>query len=382
MSQAREAVVVGIGRTEFSRNSGRTTLDMAQSAARAALDDAGLKTSDVDGLATFQVGDSSNPSDVGHSLGLDDGIKFNLNIAGGGDEASFVVNEAIRAVQNGECDVCVVYRSLNSRSGKRLGRLDGVAYVGGPQQFGAPHGYVVPPQWFAMQARRHMHEYGTTREDLGAAAINNRRHAEKNPHAIMRKPLTMEEYLAARPITEPFHLYDCALEADGAVALVITTAERARDLKQKPIKMLGHELSRNGSNLMADSSQDFTRMYSAQVGPRLWESTGLKPSDMDFACLYDCFTYTLLCTTEDFGFCQKGEGGAFYRSGRGTYGGEVVINPHGGLLSEAYIHGLNHHYEAVMQLRGQAGERQVKDAKLALVSAGGLVSGSALVFAA
>jgi len=382
MPQSREAVVVGIGRTDFSRNSGRTTLGMAQAAARAALDDAGLATRDVDGLATFQVGDSSNAPDVGHALGLDEGIRYSLNIAGGGDEASFVVAEAMRAVANGVCDVCIVYRSLNSRSGKRFGRMDGASYIGGSQQFPAPHGYVVPPQWFAMAARRHMHEYGTTREDLGAAAINNRRHAEKNPHAIMRSPLTIEQYLAARPICEPFHLYDCALEADGAVALVITTMERARDLKQKPIRILGHEAYRNGSNLIADSSTDFTRMYSAKVGPRLWDSTGLKPRDMDFACLYDCFTYTLLCTTEDYGFCEKGEGGDFYRSGRGTYGGDVVINPHGGLLSEAYIHGLNHHYEAALQLRGDAGERQVKDAKLALVSAGGLVSGSALVFAA
>jgi acetyl-CoA acetyltransferase len=378
---ARRAVIAGIGRTSYSRNSGRTTLGMANAAARMALDDAGLKPSEVDGVATFATpGDSARTLQIAHALGLDS-TAFNLDLSGGGQLAAMVVAQTMLAIESGACDVAIVYRSLNSRSGKRFGRFDGIVEAEGIQQFSAPHGYMVPGQWFAMWARRHMHEYGTTAEDLGRIAVQQRRHATANEHALFREPLTLEQYLDSRWINEPFRVYDCAAEADGATALVLTTEERARDLKQTPIRSLGH-VAHMGAGGYPDQWSDMTRMYSATVGPKLWERTGVKPSDMDVACLYDCFTYTALCTTEDYGFCGKGEGGAFYAAGGGSYdSGGPVINPHGGLLSEGYIHGFNHHYEAVMQLRGQAGHRQVPNAELALVSAGGICYGSAMVYA-
>lgn len=379
MEPGRKAVVAGIGRTVFSRNSGRTTLGMAVGACRDALADAGLPASKVGGVICFHTGDSSNTLEVGYGLGLA-GTSLNLDIYAGGNAAAIVVAQAAQNIQAGVCDAILVYRSLNSRSGKRYGTIEGNVEIGGAAQFGAPHGYLVPGQWFAMWARRHMHEYGTTEEDLGHVAITYRNHAARNPHAIMRDPMTMEQYLASRKVYEPFKVPDCSLEADGAVAVLLTSAELARDLKQKPIQILGHE-SYMGSGGYPEQWPEMTRMYSSVVGPRLWDRTGLKPADMDVACLYDCFTYTGLCTTEDYGFCEKGEGGQFYASGRGTYGGDVVINPHGGLLSEGYIHGMNHHYEAVLQLRGQAGDRQVDDVELCLVSAGGITYGSALVYA-
>jgi acetyl-CoA acetyltransferase len=385
----REAAIVGIGRTAYSRNSGVTTLALAREATLNALDDAGLSIADVDGMSTFQIADSVGTGVLAYSLGLD-GLYWNSDTGGGGNVAAQVVADAFWAVEAGACDVAVVYRALNSRSGKRFGTYadpvagsapgGGVLRLGGGQQFTAPHGYMVPGQWFAMWARRYFETYGASNDDLGAIVLQYRAHAANNPHALARTPLTLEQYHASRWITEPFHLYDCALESDGACALVVTTLERARDLKHRPVRMLGH-VGYTGKAGQTDYWDDMNSMYSAFVAPRLWDRTGLKPADMDFACLYDCFTYTALATTEDYGFCGKGEGGDFYRNGRATYGGDIVINPHGGLLSEAYIHGLNHSYEAVAQLRGDADARQVKDANLCLVSAGAAAYGSALVYA-
>lgn len=374
-----EAVIAGIGRTLYSRRSGRTPLGMAVEACRHALTDAGLEARDVDGMVAFSVMDSANTLEVSYGLGLD-GLAFPLDITGGGNVVTLAVAQALGAVESGACNVALVYRSLNCRTGHRFGDASNASEVPAYLQYGAPHGYLVPGQWFAMYARRHMHEFGTTYEDLGRIAIQMRKHAERNEHAVMRAPLTMEQYLAGRWIYDPFRIYDCALETDGAVALLVTTAERARDLKQHPVRMLANAMFM-GSGGYADQWPDMTRMYSAHVAPRLWEKTGLNAHDMDLACLYDCFTYTMLGTMEDYGFCEKGGVGDYFASGRGTYGGDVVINPHGGLLSEAYIHGLNHHYEAVLQLRGQAGARQVKNAELCLVTAGTGPYGGALVYA-
>ncbi len=376
---ARRAVIAGVGRTEYTRGSGRTPLGMATEACRDALDDAGMPVSEVDGIVAFAAGDSTNTIQVSYALGLD-GLRVPLDVTGGGNAATLVVAHAVAAVESGMCETALVYRSLNSRSGHRFGRVEGPVEAPEYGQYGAPQGYMVPGQWFAMFARRHMHETGSTYEDLGHVAITTRAHAVNNPAALLRKPLDMEQYLSSRWIYDPFRLFDCALEADGAAAVLVTTAERARDLMQKPIRMLGHACWM-GAGGYPDQWPDMTRMYSARVAPALWEQTGLSARDMDVACLYDCFTYTTLGTYEDYGFAEKGEGGRAFAEGRATYGGECVVNPHGGLLSEAYIHGMNHHYEAVKQLRGQADERQVEGASLALVTAGTGPYGGALVYA-
>jgi acetyl-CoA acetyltransferase len=351
---------------------------MAAEACRNALVDAGLDSDDVDGIADFGVMDSSPGLAVAHALGVDD-VAWCLDQFGGGNVASAVVANAAHAVRNGMCEVVLVYRSLNGRSGHRFGQAMDRLDVGGEAQFAAPHGYLVPPQWMAMWARRHQYVYRSTCEDLGRIAITQRAHAVPNPHAVGRHPLTMDDYLAARWINEPLRLFDCTFEVDGACALVLTTMDRARDLPHTPVRLLA-AAEAHGSGGSWDQWADLTTMYSARTAPRLWSRTGLGASDVDVACMYDCFTYTVMATMEDFGFCGKGDVGAFFAEGRATYGGDVVVNPHGGLLSEGYIHGLNHHFEAVQQLRHEAGERQVVGAEVALVTAGAGPYGGALVY--
>jgi acetyl-CoA acetyltransferase len=229
-----------------------------------------------------------------------------------------------------------------------------------------------------MWARRHQHLYGSTCEDLGQIAVTQRAHAVRNEHAVMRTPLTMDDYLAGRWINEPFRVYDCTAEVDGAVAILLAREEIALNCRQPPVWLVGSSNSQSGAGWSA--WDDPAAMYSRTAGPQLWKRTGLKPADMDFACMYDCFTFTVMATLEGFGICEQGQVGAFFAEGRATYGGDIVINPHGGLLSEGYIHGLNHHFEAALQLRGHAGDRQVGGAGVALVTAGGGPFGGANIY--
>lgn len=378
---ASDAAIAGIGRTDFSKNSGRTPLAMAVDAARSALEDAGLQATDVDGIVDFNTNDSASAQDVGRALGAVD-LALAADLQGGGNLAVTVVGQAFAAVQAGICDTVVVFRSLNGRSGNRYGRGEKPAVqMRGEMQFAALNGYVIPPMWIAMFAQRHKHVYGTTDEDFGHIALTMRRHAAANTHALQRAPLEMSDYLAARWICEPFRLYDCCLETDGAVALVVTRLDRARHLRHRPIVMKGFgEAHTHGGSWT--NFPDLSQMYSAYAAKRLWSRTDLRPEDMDVACMYDCFTGTVMATVEDFGFCPKGQTGAFFAEGRATYGGDVVVNPHGGLLSEGYLHGMNHHYEAVLQLRGQAGDRQVPDARNVLVTAGAGPAGGAVIYQA
>jgi acetyl-CoA acetyltransferase len=229
-----------------------------------------------------------------------------------------------------------------------------------------------------MWARRHQHVYGTTSEDLGQIAITQRAHAGPNEHAMRREPLTMDDYLAGRWIAEPFRVFDCTSEVDGAVAILVAGEDVLAGTAKAPVWLVGSANSQSGSGW--STWDDPTEMYARTVGPLLWARTGLRPTDMDVACMYDCFTYTVMATMEGYGFCEKGDVGTYFAKGHATYGGDVVVNPHGGLLSEGYIHGLNHHYEAALQLRGDAGVRQVTDARLALVTAGGGPFGGANIY--
>jgi acetyl-CoA acetyltransferase len=234
----------------------------------------------------------------------------------------------------------------------------------------------------AMWARRHQHEYGSTCEDLGRIAVTQRAHAVANPGAIARDPLTLDGYLAGRWINEPLRVYDCAFEVDGGVALVITSAERARDLAAPPVLIAGTADS-HGHGGSWNQWPDPTEMFSARVAAKLAPKVAgviSRYDEVDVACIYDCFTYTVMAVMEDFGFAPKGQIGAYFAEGRATYGGDVVVNPHGGLLSEGYLHGLNTHYEAVLQLRGGAGPRQVPGAETALVTAGAGPFGGAAVY--
>jgi acetyl-CoA acetyltransferase len=375
---AGRIAVVGVGYTEYSRNSGQTPLALATRACLGAIRDAGLTPRDVDGIICFATNDSIGVVPVANALGVPE-LNWFVDVQGGGNAAVSIIADAAHAIAAGTCRTVVLYRALNGRSGARLGQAGVFRGVGGEYQYTLPYGYVTPPQWFAMWCRRHMHEYGTTNEQLGAIAITLRDHAILNERAVMRRPMTLEDYLNSRWINEPFRLFDCCQESDGACALVLTSAERARDAAKPPVYI---EALVYGTKLHANWHQwpDFSEVGAVAVADKLWAKAGLGPRDMDFAELYDCFTYSLLAQLEGFGFCAKGEGGPFAQSGALRLGGELPVNTHGGLLSEAYIHGLNHSVEAVEQLRGEAGPRQVADARVGLVTGGTGIFGSGIIY--
>ena len=222
-----------------------------------------------------------------------------------------------------------------------------------------------------------MEKYGTTEEQLGRVAVQQRANAVLNERAMMREPISLDDYAAARWVVEPFRLFDCCLETDGAVALVLTSAERARDLKKPPVLISGAAWG-GGQTLYSNQQPDTTRSAAADVAPRLFEMAGVGLGDIDVAQLYDCFTYSVLVQLEDYGFCAKGEGGAFVESGATARDGTLPVNTHGGFLSEGYVHGLNHVYECVSQLRGEAGARQIEGAAVGLSTAQpGYIAGNA-----
>jgi acetyl-CoA acetyltransferase len=375
-----EVAIVGIGCTEFSKDSGVSTLTLGTRAILAALDDAGVPPSDLDGLATFRVGDSVLPAILAQALGIKD-LKYYVDQFGGGSVSHSIIGQAALAVHAGIADYVVCYRALNARSEFRMGGTGRPLVDAVETQYQAPYGYFTPPQQYAMAARAHMERYGTTEAQLGQIAVTQRAHAVENERALMREPITLDDYFASRWIVEPFRLFDCCLETDAAVAVLVTSAERARDLKRAPVLISGATWG-SGQTLYSNQQPDPTRTATADMAPRLFEMAGVSPSDIDVAQLYDCFTYSVLVQLEDYGFCPKGEGGPFVASGATALGGSLPVNTHGGFLSEGYVHGMNHVYEAVSQLRGDAGPRQVPGAEVALSTAqAGYISGntSALV---
>ena len=382
-SPSQDIAVAGIGRTPYTRDRTmlRTPLDLAAAASRAAIADAGLVPSDIDGMAGYGMNDTATFGQVAYALDIDE-LTWNLDVYGGGTGSYTSVQAAAGALRMGECTYAVVYRSLCGRSGLRYGdgASMGVLLSHPDQEFDYAAGYVIPPQWFAMWATRHQHEFGTTSEDLAAIAMMQREHATKNPHAVMRSPMSLAEYMAAPMVSTPLRTYDCSLEVDGACAIVLTTLDRALDGPHPAVVLRGGASTWNAGGSY-NNWPDFTEMYAARLADRFWNRLGLGPSDVDVACIYDCFTYTVIAVMEGLGFVEKGGAGDWFRSGRGTYGGDVVVNPHGGLLSEGYIHGFNHHYEAVLQLRHAAEDRQVEGCETAIVTAGACPYGGALLYA-
>jgi len=353
-----------------------STLTLGTRAIQAALDDAGLDAEALDGLATFRVGDSVLPSILAQALGIRD-LRYYVDQFGGGSVSHSVIGQAALAVHAGVADYVVCYRALNARSEFRMGGTGRPLVDAVETQYQAPYGYFVPPQQFAMVARAHMEKYGTTEAQLGRVAVTQRANAVHNERAMMRAPMTLEDYFAARWVVEPFRLFDCCLETDAAVAVLVTSAERARDLRKPPVLISGAAWG-SGQTLYSNQQPDTTRTAAADLAPRLFEMAGVGPNDVDVAQLYDCFTYSVLVQLEDYGFCAKGEGGPFLESGATALGGSIPVNTHGGFLSEGYVHGLNHVYECVSQLRGEAGARQVDGAKVGLSTAQpGYISGNA-----
>lgn len=373
--------IAGIGFTDYSKRSGRTVLDLATTACLAAVEDAGAELADIDGLVSFHFNDSTPAIAVATSLGLP-AAHYAIDISGGGNAANLIVLQAAAAIEAGLASTVLCYRAMNGRSGFRLGGGRELA-ARGVTQYTAPFGWITYPQAMAMWCRRHMIRYGTTAEQLGAVAVAARANAALNERAMQRDPVTLDEYLASRFIVEPFRMLDICLESDGACAILVTSRERARDMRRKPISIMGGAYGggpNQGEDLFdAIRWPDHAHNYSRYVADDLWRSAGIGPADVDIAEIYDCFTYSVLMQLEGFGFCREGEGGSFVEDGRIARDGALPVNTHGGLLSEAYIHGLNHVVEAVIQLRGDAGARQVPGAEIALTTAGAMTCGSAML---
>ncbi|MCK0516731.1 acetyl-CoA acetyltransferase [Williamsia sp. DF01-3] len=370
-------VIAGVGRTAFSRRSGRTVLELATEAALGAIADAAIAVDDIDAIATYHDNDTASPSEVASDLGTGP-LTWSQSVVGGGSELCALIGTAADVVADGRASHVLIYRAMNGASGIRMGDY-GTGSAAGYRQFMAPYGYATPVEVAAMAAARHMAQYGTTREHLGAIAVTMRENAQRNPAAVMNgRPMTMDDYLACRPIAEPLHLLDCCLETDGAVAIVITSATDATARPAVEIRSWAYGAGPH-SVVPYEKYPDLTTMFPIWLREQLFERAGVGPADIDVACLYDAFTYTVLSQIEDFGFCDKGLAGEFVGSGAIATGGSLPVNPNGGLLSEGYIHGLNNVAEAVAQLRGSAADRQVPDAHLALVSGYSFSRGSALI---
>ncbi|MEV6864490.1 lipid-transfer protein [Streptosporangium subroseum] len=388
VSFSGSTAVAGIGATEFSKQSGRSELQLAAEAVSAALDDAGLTPSDVDGLVTYTQ-DANDEIAVAREVGIGD-LSFFSRVHYGGGAACGTVLHAAMAVATGVAETVVCYRAFNERSGRRFGQPD--ARIGGePSSQGlemswhVPYGLMTPAAWVAMFAQRYMHAYGVTSEDFGRVAVAMRRHASTNPAAwFYQRPITLEEHQASRWIVEPLHLLDCCQESDGAVALVVTSAERARDLRRSPALITGAAQGAGAGQMMMTSyyRDDMTGLPEmGVVGGRLWEQSGLGPSDVQTAILYDHFTPFVLTQLEELGFCGRGEARDFVAGGGIEIDGHLPVNPHGGQLGEAYIHGMNGIAEAVRQIRGTS-VNQVAGVRNVLVTAGTGVPTSGLILSA
>jgi acetyl-CoA acetyltransferase len=379
------AAIVGLGATEFSKNSGRTELRLAMEATLQALADAGIDPAEVDGFCSYSV-DKVPEYEVARLLGAPD-IKFFSQIPHGGGAACAPVMHAAMAVATGVARTVVVYRAMNERSWYRFGSgsygfaatpfFDNVNYG-----WYMPHGFHTPAAWVGMFARRYMHTHGATSEDFGRISVAVRDFAATNPKAFFYgKPITLEEHQASRWICEPLRLLDCCQESDGAVAMVITSVERARDLKQKPVIVKGaaQGTSSGQQSMTSFYRDDITGLPEmGLVARQLWQQSGLTPSDIQTAVIYDHFTPFVMPQLEEFGFVKRGEARDFIRSGQHARGGSLPINTHGGQLGEAYIHGMNGIAEGVRQVRGSA-VNQVADVRNVLVTAGTGVPTSGLV---
>ncbi len=383
MSISRATAIAGIGATEFSKASGRSELQLACEAVSAAIDDAGLQPADVDGLVTFTM-DTNPEIEVARNVGIGD-LQFFSRIHYGGGAACATIQQAAMAVATGMADVVVAYRAFNERSGRRFGSgskeweptAEGVSFG-----WVTAHGFMTPAAWVAMFASRYLHEYGVTTEAFGHVSVAARRHAATNPRAhFYERPITLDDHQASRWIVEPLRLLDCCQETDGGQAILVTSAERARDLPNVPVLVVGSaQGSGAGQEQMTSFHRpDITGLPSMGVVARqLWAQSGLTPADIQTAVVYDHFTPFVLTQLEEFGFCARGEAGDFVAGGRIELGGELPVNTHGGQLGEAYLHGMNGIAEAVRQVRGTA-VNQVDDVEHVLVTAGTGVPTSGLI---
>lgn len=366
--------IVGTGKSRLGRVEGVSALGLLEEAVKRALDDAGLTNKDVDGIVCRGPDDVySHHQLVAARLGIN--AAFSTTLDNGGASQILAVALAVMAIDAGLANtvVCGYGRDSWSRTNASDGKKavpDLVPSAQRPREHGPEFGFFGAVAPHALGARRHMFEYGTTREDFAAIALAFREHALRNPEATMKRPLSLQDYLAARLIVDPFGLYDCSLVSDGAGAVVVTSMERARSLRSKPVLIKGFATFNNTKGWFLDDHMVSTA--AAESAQTAYRMAGLGPEDIDTAQLYDCFTYMVLAQFEDYGFCRKGEGGAFAQSGALKLGGRLPTNTSGGQLSEAHVEGMLQIVEGARQLQGIYGaDRQVRDAEIALISGHG-----------
>jgi len=386
MSLKNKACIVGIGSTEFTRSSGRSEIHMAVDAAMAACKDCGIEPEQIDGMVRFGTAGQSpvefaTESDVARCLGIPN-LRYFVEAPWGGGASCATIMHAALAVASGVADYVLAFRSIRAASGTvRYGRPTTIP-LDAHWSWSMPYGFASPTSWVAMFTRRWMHETGATREQLGAVALVARENAVKNPRAIFyNRPMTMDDYLASPMLCDPFTLHDTCLENDGAVAVIVTTPERAKDLRQKPVYITGVGEGTGWDSYCMTSfyRKEIGIPEMTEAGKDMWRMAEMTPKDIQMAQFYDAFTSLVPMQMEALGFCKVGEGGAFCEGGdRIRPGGELPINTSGGMLSESYIHGMNMISEAVRQLRGTA-ITQIEGVENTLVTGGLGVPTSAMI---
>jgi acetyl-CoA acetyltransferase len=346
--------IVGVGETAYLRRSGRTTRQMAVEAVRNAIADAGLRPRDIDGMMSYMVMDSTSSPTVGADLGMR--LDFYMDVVGGGSSIEALIGLAIGAIEAGMCKTVALFRSMNGATGARMGGSGrGAPMIVGDSLHTVPYGWTSPAQWFGFTFMRHMYEYGTTPEQVAHVKVFHSWHASNNPKAYYSQRLTVDDVLASRPISYPVHLLDCCVETDNATALIVTTAERARDLRHRSPRILSVVGRCNKPRMdMHYQHGPITRVAGYYAKDILWPNAGVGPEDVDVTGSYDAFTFTTLLQLEEYGFCKKGEGGHYVSDGTIALGGLRPNNTSGGHLCEGYTHGINMVVENVRQLRHDA----------------------------
>jgi acetyl-CoA acetyltransferase len=359
--QLNQVAIAGIGNTEFSRNSGRSETQLAAECIKAALDDAGLHPADVDGMVTFTIDNNEDVALI-RNLGIE-ALSYSSRVPHGGGGSGGALVHAAGAIVAGLADVVVVWRAMNERSEYRFGSANATPPAPGggatSMEWSVPWGAATPACWQSMVSQRYMVEYGLKSEDLAHISVLMRKHAANNPNAFgYEKPITVEDHQSSRWIIEPIlRLLDCCQESDGGQAFVLTSIERARDLRQKPVRICAgaQHVPFPIDSITNFYQGDFTEMISTSgMAAQLYEQSGIAPKDIQVAQLYDHFSPIVLQHLEAWGFCGKGEGMDFLRDGNCELDGRLPVNTHGGLIGEAYIHGLNSAAEAMRQVRGTA----------------------------